>query len=327
MEKTITSEELLRRLREKPELIEELVSLFVEEALSRPVAELIDCDDLASRLATGFRQTVETEGYWTWVEDLLRQRLENPEPATEPLSSHLPAPGIEALKSILSRPVTPSPRLVRTLADHQAVRDLLRNLLQNTLTDFGNKLWSSMPDTSRLPGAGMGSRFLGVAKGVASKVGGKLERQLDDRVQRFVDEGLGRALNLIVERATDQRFAPQAAAWRADLVDALLQLSPADLQEESQRLDPARLTNDFKQLALAFARWDSLEEEVSRILHKETEQLFQGTLRDYLQGSDLEESWRPHIEAEMQRYAQLFVESDPFAQWLEHLCAPQENNE
>jgi len=66
---------------------------------------------------------------------------------------------------------------------------------------------SAMPDTGWIPGAGIRSKLMGVAKGVASAVGAEVERQLEDRVRSFVDGALGRALDLIVERASDPRYA------------------------------------------------------------------------------------------------------------------------
>jgi hypothetical protein len=239
-----------------------------------------------------------------------------------PLAGRLPPGLARILQSALRRPFTPSRELVRAAVDHAGMRALLRTILHTTLLDFATRLRSAMPDTAWIPGAGIRSKLMGVAKGVASAVGAEVERQLEDRVRSFVDGALGRALDMVVERASDPRFAADMATWRGDAARSLLELPEAVFLAEGRKLDLQQLAADLLAAATAVARWDRLPDEATLVLTALLDELQQTTVGEMLADTGFAEAWRTQLAGEMEHHlARLFV--DPgFAAWLGDLLDP-----
>ncbi|MCB9752604.1 MAG: hypothetical protein H6713_21835 [Myxococcales bacterium] len=310
----------LSRLRADPALARGLARVLAEDLMTRPAAAYIEPEQLTRDVLGGLRELAEparAEALERWIaEQLTRLREHAQTIRSRPLAEHLPPALPAVLERAARRPFTPSAELVRALVDHGATRELMRSILHKSLLDFGRKLWSAVPDTSRIPGARLRSRLFNVAKGVASTVGGELEHQLEDRVRRFVDGTLDRAITMIVERASDPRYATAMAAQRADMVAAVLPLETALLRGELEQVSPADVAADVRAGIASFAAWGELEPTLRDALHDERERLGQTTLRELLAGSSLEETWSAPIEGALARHLQRVFAGEGFARWL-----------
>ncbi|MEZ4452190.1 MAG: hypothetical protein R3B09_22180 [Nannocystaceae bacterium] len=310
------AETILARLRRDPSLTDELVDLVIDDALDRPLRALIERLGLAARITAAIRATAESEGLAAWIEAAITDvRGALPRSAT-PTRDRLPPALPAALASAARRPFTPSRELVRAVVHQAAMRSMVRTILQTTLTDFGKRMWSALPDTSRLPGAGFRSRLVDMAKGVASVVGSEVERQLDDRVRGFIDTGLQTALDMIVERISDPRFADEQAAFRADVIPAVLSLPESRLVGEVDKIHPGHAAIDAVAVIRAVAQWEGLEAEIERILAGADAVVRGRSLRELLEGSGLVEAWRPVVAAQLRHHARGIVDGERFAGWM-----------
>ncbi len=310
----------LTRLRQEPALAQALAGVLAEDFLTRPAARYLNPEQLAEDVTRGLQTLAEparAEALERWVARWLKEQRERAHSVrSRPLAELLPETLPATLKRAARRPFTPSAELVRALVDHGATRELMRSILHESLLDFGRKLWSAVPDTSRIPGARLRSKLFSVAKGVASTVGGELEHQLEDRVRRFVDSTLDRAINSIVERASDPRHERAMAAQRADMIGAVMTLETTLLLGELDKLKPEDVAADLRAGLESFAAWDELGSTLRGALHDEREHLGDTTIRELLAGSGLEETWRPPIEAELARHLQRVFAGPGFADWL-----------
>lgn len=309
--------ELLARLRENPRHVAGLADLVAEEVLATPARLFLEPARLGPAVVAGLQAVADAPGHAAWLEARLRDGLARLEPRKSALKARLPGELVPILRAIVRRPMTPSRALVRAVIDHEAMRDLSRTILHTTLLDFAKKLGSVLPDTSKIPGAGVTSRLFGVARGVASAVG--LDAQLEDRVRSFVDGAVGRVIDMIVERATDPRFAGQSAAWRADVLAAVLDLPESTLHAELVKLDPARAAADVHAALGAIARWDRLPAEVDAALSGAVAAVGDATVGDLLEGSGAVEAWRPRLQAELELHLRRAVAGERFAAWLTDL--------
>ena len=313
-----TATAVLVRLRDQPEHATALAQVLLDLVLATPVREFIDPTRIVPAFVAGLRASVlaaAPERVAAMVSE--RQRRATARPG--PLAERLPPELVRVLQTALRRPFTPGREIVRAAVDHVAMRTLVRTILHTTLLDFSTRLRSAMPDTAWIPGAGIRSKLMGVAKGVASAVGAEVERQLEDRVRSFVDGALGRAIDMIVERASDPRFASDMASWRGDAVGSILGLPESVFLAERRKLDPHHLVADLHAAATAVARWDRLPVEATVVLQSLVDELQQTTVGALLAGTGLADAWRAPLTTEMEHHLhRLFV--DPgFAGWLEHL--------
>ncbi|HEY8375326.1 MAG TPA: hypothetical protein VIK91_02505 [Nannocystis sp.] len=309
---------LLARLRDDPRHLTALARLLVDEVLLTPAREFVCPARLTPAVAAGLRAVAADSGHAAWVEARLRESLARIRPRPAPLRARLPESLVPVLRAVVRRPFTPSRALVRAVVDQATTRDLSRTILHTTLLDFARRIGSILPDASKIPGAGVTSKLFGVARGVASVVG--LDAQLEDRVRQFVDGAVGRVIDMIVDRASDPRFSGEAAAFRSDVLAAVLDLPESALHAELVKLDPALVAADLQAALVALAGWDRLEAEIEAALVAATEAVGDATVGDLLAGSGEVEAWRAPLEAELRHHLGRLVGGAGFAAWLAALC-------
>ncbi|MCB9701327.1 MAG: hypothetical protein H6711_05510 [Myxococcales bacterium] len=192
----------------------------------------------------------------------------------------------------------------------------MRTVLQRTLYDFGKKMWSTLPDTSKIPGSGFRSRLMDMAKGVASVVGSEVERQLDDRVKTFVDGALASAIDIVIDRIADPAHADEMAAWRADMVPAIINQPQVRFVDELDKVKDADVAADAVTLLRAIAAWEDLEGALSRALAALLEVIGPRSLAEVAEGSGLVEAWRPLVRDRVAFHARRVITSEGFAAWI-----------
>lgn len=313
------SERILARLRDEPEHLESLVALVVDEALSRPIAELADPAWLARALADGIRSAADSDELEVWVRGRVEQALTRADHLSGTIGDHLPATLLGPLETVVGRDITPDADLVAALLDHPSLRDLIAAILQQNILEFGRKLRTIVPDGGNLPGAKLRSRLAGVAKGVGSVVGGQVERQLEERVRAYVDEALGRAVDMAIERFSSPKFSGEMARWRIDVLHALMQHPLESLVAERHKYPPETFAADLTSLLRALGSWKRLTEVLESGIERAFHEFGDHTAGAWLEGSGLLEAWRPQLEELMVQRLRTVVATDEFASWLARL--------
>jgi len=317
----LSATDILARLRDQPAHAAGLARVLIDAVLAAPVREFIEPTRLVPALVAGLRAGV-VHARPAELAAALAARQDRAVARPGPLAERLPPGLTRVLLAALRRPYTPSRELVRAAVDHAGMRALLRTILHTTILDFATRLRSAMPDTGWIPGAGIRSRLMGVAKGVASVVGAEVERQLEDRVRSFVDGALGRALDMIVERASDPRFAADMATWRGDAARSLLELPEAVYLAEQRKLDLQQLAADLLAAATALAHWERLPDEATLVLEALLAELKETTVGELLADTGITEAWRDQLGVELEHHLRRLFVDDGFAAWLGELLAP-----
>lgn len=315
-----TPETLLRRLREEDQHLRALIHLLAEDALNRPVEDLVDPDWLADRVVEGLRASAGDERTRGWVRARVAEARKRLETQQGTLASRVPAERIEPIKDLLRRPYSPDPRIVRGIIDHRAVRALIRDLLQHALTEYASRVQipKGAVDALRQTPLGRGrfAQLAEVAQSAARVVGGEVERQLEGKIREFVDGAISRGIEITVSHFCDPEHARDIGDWRADSVDVILQTPMSTWRRELDKLDPERLVDDLAGIVRAVVGSESLRDQLRGLL-REAVRAGEGlTARAFLDGSGLEDGWRPHVEALLLERARAFVATDAFAAWL-----------
>jgi hypothetical protein len=314
--------EILARLQDEPQRAATLADVLIDAVLATPVGELLAPARIVPAFVAGLRAGVDAAGDGQRLAARIADRQRRAVARPGPLADRLPPELRTVLRRVLRHPHTPGRELVRAVVDHAGMRALLRTILQATLLDFATKVSSLVPDTSWVPGAGIRSRLFGMAKGVASAVGAEVEHRLEDRIKNYVDGFLGRAIDMIVERATDPRFAADSAVWRSDAVLALLDLPESVLLAERRKFDPHLVATEVVAAARAVARWDRLEAEVDAVLTGLVTDLGEHTVGDLLASevpNPQPDAWRPLLAGELTHHLRRLFARDAFVAWVTDL--------
>jgi len=308
---------IIIRLRTDPALVDAGVDLLLDHALAQPLRDALGpAEVLTTGVAAALRETAASPGLAPWIErelDELRGHLRTDE---RPVEAALPPAFPAALAKMLGRPFTPGHELVRAAINHAAMRSMMRSVLQSTLLEFGKKMWSALPDTRKIPGAGFRSRLMDMAKGVASVVGTEVERQLDDRVNTFVDGALADAIDMVIERISDPKHSAEMAAWRSDSVTELLHQPQVRFVTELDKIAHTDVAADAVALLQAIAEWEELEASLRAGIERLEEALGERSLAELLAGSGIIEAWRPLVRERLADRARSLITSEAFSGWI-----------
>ncbi|MFO7562900.1 MAG: hypothetical protein R6X02_09690 [Enhygromyxa sp.] len=315
------SARILARLREQPEQIDELVSLTLDHLLERPLAELVDPAWLAKAVTDGVRSSARSDEFERWVAERVERALGRADRLDGALGDKVPMTLLGPLEQALGRPYQPDRDLVRALLDHESTRGILREILQANILEFGKRMRSMVPDAGKLPGGGLASRLAGVAKGVASAVSTELERQLEPKVKGFVDDILGVAVDMMIDRVSSEEFAPEFATWRIDVLRAFLAHPVDRLVAERHKYPPRDFAADVAAILRALAAWRGLGEQIEEVLTELIDEHGHESARQFLDGSGLEQAWRPQLHQALVTEARQLVAGQAFAEWLTRLMA------
>lgn len=307
---------ILARLREQPEQLDALVGLTLDHLLERPLAELIDPAWLGKAVTEGIRSSARSAEFERWVADRVERTLTRADRLNGALGDKIPMTLLGPLEKALGRPYQPERELVRSLLDHPSTRSILREILQANILEFGKRMRAMVPDAGKLPGGGLASRLAGVAKGVASAVGSELERQLEPKVKSFVDDILGVTVDMMIDRVSSEEFAPEFATWRIDVLHALLGQPIDRLVAERHKYPPKDFAADVAAILRALAAWRGLGDQIEEIVTELLDEHGRETARQFLDGSGLEQAWRPQLHQALVEQARELVAGQAFAGWL-----------
>jgi hypothetical protein len=312
------SARILAKLREQPEQLEALVALTLDHLLERPLAELVDPKWLARAVTDGIRSSARSAEFERWVADRVERTLTRADRLDGALGDRVPMTLLGPLEKALGRPYQPERELVRSLLDHPSTRAILREILQANILEFGKRMRAMVPDPAKIP-TGLVSKLAGVAKGVASAVGSELERQLEPKVQSFVDDILGVAVDQMVDRVSSEEFAPEFAAWRIDVLRALLSQPIDRLVAERHKYPPKDFAADVAAILRALAAWRGLGDQIEEVVAELLDAHGRETAKQFLDGSGLEQAWRPQLHQALVQQARELVAGPGFAEWLTQL--------
>lgn len=321
---------LLRLLREDDSHLRALVSLILDDLLSRPAKELVDSRWLADAILSGMRASVEDDRTRRWILDQLQASRQLAVSQQGTLAQRVSPEVSRAVKDLLRRPYSPDPLLVRAIVDHRAIRNLMRDMLQTTLNDYAKKVQVPKGAMDAFAASPLSRGRLGqlaAAAGVAAKVvGGEVERQMEGRVKEVVDDAIARSVEIAVRHFCAPEHAQDIAAWRADGFDVAMHFPLSAWAHELDKLDPEGLVTDIEALLRALTRSEAFAGQLRGAIDAALTQGGDKSARDFLEGSGLEEGWRPQAEELMVRRALAFVQTDGFEAWFGALVSAAEGS-
>ena len=316
---------LVRKLREEPEHLRSLVTLAVDDLLETPVEELVDPQWLGERLTKGFRASARDPQTKDWIRARVQDARKRLDQESGPLLYRVPTELVSPVKDLLRRPYEPDPVILRALIDHRATRALFRDVLTHTITDYAKSVKMPEGASSAIKSTGLGrsrlAAWAGAAKVAAEMVGSEVEKRLEGRVQKYVDEAIGKAIELTVQHACDPKNTPAFADMRADAVDVLLAFPVETWKKELDKEDLDGLIDDLHRALDAIVHSEAFEEQVVSVLQLSVDEGRGQTARAFLAGSGLEDTWRDSLEQILNERAGAFVQTSAFEGWLTQLMS------
>lgn len=304
---------------------ERFAGAWIDHLLARPIADLIDPGWIADLSVALLEASVDNPQTEAWIRarvTALRERV-----PTGALRAAVPADVVRPLSALLRRPYAPDEALVRRLLRHDAVERLLKDTLMSALQGFARRLRppAGFPQGPFGPGLGKlrDSFGAGMREGLLGGLSHELERQAEQKAREFVDSALQSVMDEVATHLCDPAHAPRYGAYRAYLLDTLLDTPLNTLAREGDKLDLDEVVKTTQAIGRALVRRTELKGEIRRGVALLAREAGQMTAGEAMAESGIAESaWRPSAEAMLVREARAFSATPAFQAWLTTLLTP-----
>ena len=305
-------------------MAQELVRLVADWILERPLVKIFAPSFVADQVVMGLEVVAKGDQLEHWVKaqlDLLRTRV-----PSGVLAEQLPQELTSSIEEVMVRHYTPDQSLVLALIDHATMQNLVREILNQTMRSFTQKLKAVTPSMSRTPSKtsrGLG-RIGSLGQSVLGGIGSEISQRTETLASQTVDEALRLTIPQVAEHIADPQNAESYAAFRLHIWRTLMATKNEDLAQEWDKLDPEGLVAATTAASRALARREGLRGEIMALTQALLDNMNGRCLRDLLQEAGLdptEHPWRETMETQLATHVRDFVSTPKFSDWLATLVS------
>jgi hypothetical protein len=273
---------------EDEELTRALVETLLETRLDRLIRldENVDLQRVADRILEEFHSLSGPSELADFSEAPPEEEQAPLDRILEQELNDLLPEGVQGfLRDIVTRDYRANPELVRSLVEHPAMRTVLRNVLEETLSEFVHRLSVWIRESDRLPGMGgvwsFFTGFFGYARRYTRRYASRLEDRVQEQVDRFVDEMIEEVINKLVEELSSEQLQGDLAEWRGAILDVLMDRSLDSylVQESGEAAKEKELKALFEEVVQSDQFRSSLEQSLGVLLRSVQKQTLQDLLR------------------------------------------------
>ncbi|MBS1152033.1 MAG: hypothetical protein H6Q89_3731 [Myxococcaceae bacterium] len=308
--------------------LDQLAELTLDALLDSPLMTLVPEDFAVRALRVGIEGWLQSPQAVPALERLVEAAANELQGDGRKLREVMTGELKATVRELLERPYSPDRKLVLTIIDRPPMRELIRGLLLQTVTDFGKKVTSPVAGVAKSLG-GLARFAVDTAKARSGAIGsmvgavsGEVERQLEKRAVEFVDASMSGVFGELADSVSNPKRAHEAAELRAAFFEGVLELTMPQLARELINLDVpggAKVLRDgLDQWIASPASEEVLEQIAARLTMREGGR----SLREVLEESGQLQTYRTiGREALRARLAQV-VGAPAFAAWLDGVMKP-----
>lgn len=323
--KTQASRKLLATLRDDDSTaLHALAKLIVDDALDRPLHDLVEAERSAALIHEALSAWQQSDLAHDSISRNWSQLIHWLESQQDPLGEVLPQEFLDGATALAAQPFSPNRELLLALLDRPAFRQLIRELLVDTLISFGKRLRAPVAGTRLGKGlSGLGRMARSRSGGVGSLAGELVgvvsegvERQLEGRATEFADGALSSILHKLADYLCEPGRAEEQAALRKALLEGLWQLTGAQVAAEMARGDVDAKADVMRRSLGLWLERPGAEEQLQGWL---SEMLRAGefqNLGELLDSLGLLPTVREQGLEQTEQRLQEIVAGDAFEQWL-----------
>ena len=308
---------LLARLTD-PTQTASLVDLAFDHVIAQPVVTFVDADRILEWAKLSLRESVTAQVVGVHVRGFVERERTRAAKRADRVDDWLTPEAVAVLRELARRPIVLDRELVRAFVHQDAVRHLLRTIVEETLGRFVQTVMPS-GGSGGIMGS-LGQSALGFAsrmkKTLIGNIGLHLESQLHKAAKTFVETSLGYVLERVVELLASEESAARMGRlagagfdktlplttdriWRSlgqASVDALLEVVAGLIAHNLERPEVQEI----------------LTEEIAAMLQIEGERPLEALLDE----SGTTSFWRDEIRRVAVPQLNRFCETDAFRNWL-----------
>ena len=303
-----------------------LASLLVDDALGRPLSELLDVRVAAGALREALKAFASSDAAAARVTEAIAEAEKTLAAEKRSLGTLLSPSLRTGAHELAALQVTPQREVIEKLLDREPLKKLLRAQVTDTLIAFGRRAASPVADNAIARGLGGLSKFALGGQGskpsalgaFANAVSGEVERQVEKRANDFADTAVAGILEGIATQMADPARAKEQAAMRLALLDGFLELTGAEVVQLGRGSAAERVAVVRKTLA-AWSAEESFEADVEALVNTLLAKDAARSLGEVLADLGVRDVVAAKAKELVQRRVAGVVGGEAFAEWVGEL--------
>ena len=314
----MSSNAILTKLREGA--LEELVDITLEHVLSQPLHTLIDPKFVHKQILMAISAASQGDQTEQWAKEILDQ-LRTMAPEQTP---HIDPQLLRPIEEFLAFPFHLDEDICLKLMSHEAIEELLRAVLTETLEEFGAKLKNltelATPKTvSKGFGAFRSLRDKALKATPLGDISQLIERQIQFKTAEHVNKSIGSSISKTAHLLAAESNRHLQGAYRLHILHTLL-LAPASVYlKQVDDFGTQQVVELLSQFLAALAQNEGFHSGLSQAIAQSLELWGDKSLRDILSESGLGEDWLTDTRTMLSDVGQKLIETQPFGDWLQRL--------
>jgi hypothetical protein len=299
----------------------QLAKLSTQLWFETPLEQVISKEKLATHIHSVLKELSASDSVLKSVEQLIEHAVSMLGSNAKTVSAEIPKEFQVATEEIMGRPFSPNRALVVSVLDTKPMRELIRQLLSEAISDFTKR--ASAPVQSVAKGLGA---FARLAQDTVKNRGGALgslvgamsegvENQVEQRSAAFIDSAISKTLNQLADFISNPQHADESAEIRVALWQSILKLKVNQFSNELINLD---VSGAGKIIQEQMGKWIKRSESRDDILQfiERGNPLFQKTVKELLESIGVYESVRGFADEYVEQEIRRVVATSGFEKWL-----------
>ena len=314
-------ESILARLRSGA--LEDLVEITLNHLLSQPIHTLFDQKLIQQQILLAIQTASQGEQTEIWAKDILDQLRDMAPEETPPIDPELLRP----LEELLAFPFELDEDLCLRLMSHEAIEELLRAVLTETLEEFGAKLKSiTEMATPKSVSKGFGAFRSLRDKALKATPLGDISQLLEKQIQYKTTEHVNKSIDTSIKKTAHLLSAPEnrllQGAYRLHILHTILGVPTSLYLRQIDNLGTQKVVSLLSQFLSKLAQNEHFHAGLENAIAQSMKMWGEKSVRDILQESGMGEEWVEQTQPMISKVAHGLLEETSFQEWLRRLTDP-----
>ena len=217
-----------------------LVGLFFDHTVAQPVNSVLDAEILLAQIDRGIDERVTERLVLEHLRPYIDREKARAAVRKDSVGDWFSAELQAELRALAMRPVRLDRKFLRTAVQQDAVKHMVRSIVEETLNRFVSTLKPGGSGGGLIGSVGRGA--FGIAsragKGILGQLGSQFENQLQSAVSSFVQNSTSMMLDRRIVILTNPETAQHLGRSGAAAYDAVMKQSTADVWSFAERVMP-----------------------------------------------------------------------------------------
>lgn len=302
------------------ESLEVFVDRGLDYLLEQPISSMLDTAFVQKQILLSLQTMTQGEQTEVWAKEMLDQfRALAPEDVPK-IDKEL----LEPLEELLSFPFALDQEICLALMEHEAIEELMRSVLTDTIEEFATKIKSvtesaTPANVSKGFGAFRSLRDKALKSTPLGSITQLIEKQIQFKTQEHITKSISSSIVKTASLLSAEENRQQQGAYRLHVLSTILDTPVSLILAQVDAFGTQRFVRIISTFLSRLSSNASFQEGLASALEQTMEIWGEKTLKSLLEESGMGEVWREDTQPLLSNIARGFVRTTEFRSWFQEL--------